>query len=291
MTVAGGTMLPTHAGPGPARSLRSAKRAYRGAGAVLIGLVFFVPILYVLMISVEPSSHFLVNPLQPPLHPAVDNFGKAWNQANLGVELINTVVYSVIAGGLSTGLSLLIAFPIGRKLIKHSSWIYGLIVVGLFLPLSIIPLFIEARLFDLFNNRIGYIILHVEPGLPLGVVLLTAFIVAVPKELDEAAWLDGASYLRYLWSVVVPLTWPALLIAFLYSLLGVWNDIIGPVVLLSNPNLFPVTRGIYNFYGATASDWPLLAAGIIIVSLPVAALFVASQRRLIQAAMTGSVKG
>lgn len=75
-------------------------------------------------------------------------------------------------------LSLLIAFPIARRLVRYSGGLYGAVVIGLFLPLAIIPLFIEARMLDLFDNRTGYILLHVEPGLPLGVVLLTAFISA-----------------------------------------------------------------------------------------------------------------
>ena len=120
---------------------------------------------------------------------------------------------------------------------------------------------------------------------------LTASIASVPIELDEAAWMEGASYLDYLMRVVVPLIRPALLIAFLYGLLGVWNDIIGPVVLLADPSLFPVTRGIFNFFGSNESEWTLLAAAIVIASLPVVALFAASQRQINRASLVGSVKG
>jgi N-acetylglucosamine transport system permease protein len=155
----------------------------------------------------------------------------------------------------------------------------------------VIPLFAEARLLHLYNNRPGYILLHVEPGLPLAVLLLTAFISSIPAELDEAAWMEGSGYLSYLMRVVVPLTRPALLIAFLYGLLGVWNDIIGPVVLLADPGLFPVTRGIYNFFGSNESQWTLLAAGIVIASLPVVLLFAFSQRQIIRMTVTGAVKG
>ena len=158
-------------------------------------------------------------------------------------------------------------------------------MIGICLPLPIIPLFIESRDLHLYDNRIGYILLHVEPGLPLGVILLTAFILGIPKELDEAAWIDGAPYLRYLRSVVVPLAWPSIVIIFLYSLLAVWNDIIGPVVLLASPNLFPVARGVYTFYSSNQSAYTLLAAAVMIVSLPVALLFVVSQRQLLRATM------
>lgn len=260
------------------------------AMGVLVVILFLFPVLYAVMIAFETPAHFLTSPMTPG-SPVLKNFGQAWSGADLGSELINTVIYSVSAAALSTVLGLLIAFPIARRLVRRASGVYTTIAIGLFLPFSVIPLFAEARLLGLYDNRIGYIILHVAPGLPLAVLLLTAFISAIPLELDEAAWMEGAGYLRYLTRVVLPLTRPALLIAFLYGLLGVWNDIIGPVVLLANPSLFPVTRGIYAFYGSNESAWTYLAAAIVIVSLPVVALFAVSQRQLIRVRITGSVKG
>ena len=257
---------------------------------VLITLLFLLPVLYVVMMAFESPSHFLNSPLTPG-SPVVSNFSGAWSGADLGIELLNTVIYSVGASLLSVILGLLIAFPIARRLIRGHSAVYTFLFVGLFLPLSVIPLYAEAKMLDLYNNRLGYIILHVEPGLPLAVILLTASIASVPLELDEAAWMEGASYMAYLGRVVVPLIRPALVIAFLYGLLGVWNDIIGPVVLLADPNLFPVTRGIYNFFGSNESDWTLLAAGIVIASLPVVVLFAAAQRQINRASLVGSVKG
>ncbi len=257
---------------------------------LLVVILFLLPVLYAVMLAFETPSHFLNSPLTPG-SPTVSNFSGAWSQADLGTELLNTVLYSVVAAALSTVLGLLIAFPIARRLIRGHSGLYTLLFVGLFLPFSVIPLFAEARLLHLYNNRPGYILLHVEPGLPLAVLLLTAFISSIPAELDEAAWMEGSGYLSYLFRVVVPLTRPALLIAFLYGLLGVWNDIIGPVVLLADPSLFPVTRGIYNFFGSNESQWTLLAAGIVIVSLPVVLLFAVSQRQIIRTAIAGAVKG
>jgi raffinose/stachyose/melibiose transport system permease protein len=274
----------------PARRISRYALAARVLTGVLIVLLFFLPVLYIIMVALEQPAHFLADPLTPSGHPAVANFSNVWNQGDLGPELINTVIYSVSAAALTTVLSLLIAFPIARRLVAASNALYASLVVGLFLPLSIIPLFIEARDLGLFDNRIGYILLHVEPGLPLGVLLLTGFIAAVPRELDEAAWSDGCGYLRYLVRVIAPLTWSGLLITFLYSMLGVWNDIIGPVVFLVNPALFPISRGLFTFFGANESDWTLLAAGIVIASLPILALFIVTQRYFIRSAMGGAIK-
>jgi raffinose/stachyose/melibiose transport system permease protein len=260
-------------------------RVRRLASGLLIALIFLVPIVYVIMISLESPSQFAAHPMQPPLPPHIGNFGSAWRQGDLGPEIINTIIYAVGGAGISTGLSLLIAFPIARRLIRWSSPLFQWFVIGLALPIPYIPLFIEARDLGLYNNRIGYILLHVEPGLPLGVILLSAFVSSIPRELDEAAWLDGASYPRYIVSFVAPLAWPSIVITFLYSLLFVWNDIIGPVVFLASPSLFPVARGVYSFYSSNESAYTLLAAAVMIVSAPVAILFAASQKQLLRATM------
>jgi raffinose/stachyose/melibiose transport system permease protein len=265
-------------------SFRNPRRVWRVSSAVLVALIFVIPIGYVILISFDTASQFIQNPLTPSM-PTIQNFSQAWDQGNLGPEVVNTVLYAVVAAAVSTGLSLLIAFPIARRLVRHSSLLFKAFVIGLCFPLPIIPLFIESRMFGLYDNRLGYIVLHVEMGLPLGVILLSAFVSSIPKELDEAAWLDGFGYMRYIVSVIGPLAWPSLVITFLYSLLAVWNDIIGPLVFLATPSLYPVTRGVYNFYGSNESAWTLLTAAVVIVSLPVAALFAASQRQLLRSTM------
>jgi len=194
--------------PATRGSLRHPQLVSRICIGVLVTILFVLPILYVLMIAFESPKHFLNSPLTPGSVIA-SNFSQAWSQADLGVQLLNTVLYSVVASALSTFGGLLIAFPIARRLLRGHSLLYTFMFVGLFLPFSVIPLFAEARMLSLYNNRPGYILLHVEPGLPLAVVLLTASIMSVPGELDEAAWMEGAGYLSYLFRVIVPLVRPA----------------------------------------------------------------------------------
>lgn len=271
-------------------TLRNPRRVWRFTGALLIAILFLVPVGYIVMISLESPGHFVAKPLVPPTSPTFSNFTAAWQQGDLGPEVLNTVVYAIAAAAISVTLSLLVAYPVSRRLIRSASNIYRVFVIGICLPLPIIPLFIEAQYLHLYNNRLGYIVLHVETGLPLGVILLTAFIASIPRDLDEAAWVDGCGYLRYLTFVIAPLAWPSLVIAFLYSLLAVWNDIIGPVVFLASPNLFPVTRGVYDFYGSNIGAYTLLAAAVIVVSLPIVLLFLVSQRQILRASLGGVSK-
>lgn len=275
------------------RGLRRRQFAARLVTGLLIVVLFLLPVLYVVMISLEPASHFLKSPLTPSASPHLQNYSYAWSQADLARDMINTIIYAVVAAGLATVLALFVAFPVARRLVRGSSFLYGLLAVGLFLPIAYIPLFVEAQKLHLYNSLLGYTLLHVEPGIPLGVVLITAFIMSVPRELDEAAWVDGVSYVRYLFRVIAPMTAPALLITFLYGMIQVWNDIIGPVVLLesTSQNLFPLPMGVFSFYSINQSDYVHFAAAIVIASLPLVVLFILTQRRLIEARISGSVKG
>lgn len=257
---------------------------------LLIVIIFLIPLLYVLLVSFETSREFAQSPLGLPRGLDIDNYARAWSDGDLGPQILNTVLYSAAGAGAATVLSLLMAFPLARRLLRVSEWIYRALVLGFFLPIAIIPLFIEARLFDLYNNRLGYIILHVEPGIPLGVLVLTAAIRSLPVELDEAAQIDGCSYGRYLIAVIAPLSAPGMVITFLYAVLNIWNDIIGPTVYLSNNSLDPVSRGLLSFQGQYVTQWTLLMAAVVLVSLPVLFLFIATQGRLIRANIAGSVK-
>jgi ABC-type glycerol-3-phosphate transport system permease component len=280
-------------GPSGPSGLRRRQIAARLVTGLLIIVLFALPVLYVVMISLEPASHFLKSPMTPPASPQLGNYSYAWSQADLARDMINTIIYAVVAAALATVLALFIAFPVARRLVRGSSFLYGLLAVGLFLPIAYIPLFVEAQKLHLYNSLLGYTLLHVEPGMPLGVVLITAFIMSVPRELDEAAWVDGVSYLRYLFRVIAPMTAPALLITFLYGMIQVWNDIIGPVVLLesTSQNLFPLPMGVFSFYSMNESDYVHFAAAIVIASLPLVVLFILTQRRLIEARISGAIKG
>lgn len=263
---------------------------FRWVMAIAIVLIFLVPLLYVINISLETPGEFSASPLSLALHPQFGNFTSAWTTGSFGPQLLNTTLYSVVAGGMATALSLFIAYPLARSLVRVSEGIYRLLLVGFFLPIAIIPLFIEAKALDLYNNRIGYILLHVEPAIPLGVIVLTSVIRTLPLEMDEAAQIDGCPYWRYLWSVVTPLCAPGMVVTFLWALLGVWNDIIGPVVFLNTPSLFPVARGIFAFEGDHLTAWTLLTAGLVIVALPVVILYLIMQRRIIRASIGGAIK-
>lgn len=254
---------------------------------VAVGL-YLLPLLFLIMISLKSTNGFIVNPLSFPRHLHFQNYVQAWTEGSMGSYFLNSVIYTVGITVLSLLVSLLLAFPIARSYWRFSNMIYLFFLAGLFLPGGLIPLFTEAQSLHLYNSRIGYILLNVGTGLAF--FFFVGYIKGIPKELDEAAAMDGCGYFRFVFMIIAPLIRPAIATMGLFISIGAWNNLIGPVVFLASPNLWPLTHGLFSFYGQYVNVWPLLAAAIIIVMSPLVILFILLQRFIVQGAVGAAVK-
>lgn len=273
------------------RRLRTWDGAWKLAlSAVIILPLWALPLLYLLSVSLQTASQFLTHPLALP-HPIVPaNYPNAWVQGGLGPYFLNSALYTVSATVISVLLAMFVAFPIARRYNRAGSIVYALFLAGFFLPVSIIPLFIEAQRLGMYNTQWGYILLHLQTGLTLGVMFFVGYFSNIPKELDESAELDGCGYFRYVTQILLPLSGPALVTVGIYAAVSTWNDLIGPVVFLASNQYFPLTRGLFTFYGQYESEWTLLAAGVFIVALPLVLTFAFIQRYLVRGATAGALK-
>ena len=273
------------------RRLRAWDKGWKLAlAAVVILPLWALPLLYLLSVSLQTAGQFLTHPLALP-HPFVfANYPNAWSEGGLGPYFVNSVLYTVSSTVIAVLFAVFVAFPIARRYARGGSLIYSLFLAGFFLPVSIIPLFIEAQKLGLYNTQIGYILLHLQTGLTLGVMFFVGYFSNIPKDLDESAELDGCGYFRYVTQILLPLSGPALVTVGIYSAVSTWNDLIGPVVFLASPQYYPLTRGLFTFYGQYESEWTLLAAGVFIVALPLVATFAFIQRYLVRGATAGALK-
>lgn len=257
---------------------------------LLIVVGFYVyPLFYLLSISLKSPAKFLAAPLRILTRIDVSNYVNAWVQGNFGQYIVNSLMYVVIPTVLTLVLTVMVAFPVSRGYIKWPNMLYTFFVIALFLPNGLIPQFILMLHLHLYNTRIGYMLLKTT-GVGLGLLILTGFIKSVPKELDEAAAMDGCGYFRYVFTVIIPLVKPALATTAIFSVIGIWNDIIGPTVYLADTSKWPMVLGLFQFYGQYSNQWTVLAAGIVIVALPVVIVYIALQRYFVEGAIAGSVK-
>jgi raffinose/stachyose/melibiose transport system permease protein len=286
---AGGPATP----PGTVRRLLTA-RGTKAAGtnllcfAIAAGL-FALPLVYVLLQAFKTYTGFLQNPTGAP-HPwTTESFSAAWHQGNFGREMVNSLVYAVIPDVVTLILGVFLAFPISRGYFRYSNGLYTFFIFSGFLPGGLIPLFIEARTLHLYNSMIGYLVLTSLSG--AGFFFFVGYIKGIPREIDEAAALDGCGYVRFIFTIIIPQMKPALATFGIFGFVAAWNNLILPLVMLSDSALWPVTRGLYSFFGEYAQNWPLIAAGTFIVAAPIMLLFVLLQRYLVEGVAGGASFG
>jgi raffinose/stachyose/melibiose transport system permease protein len=255
---------------------------------LLVVFLFLFPLLYLVNVALKTPQDYLFDPTGMAKGFDFANFSDAWTRGNFGHYFGNTIIYTVCATAIGVISSLLVALPISRGYVRWSNAWYTLFVVALFLPSALIPQFQLILYLHLYNTQPGYILL--SSGLGLGPFMIMGYLRSIPRELDEAASIDGCGYLRYNLLMLPPLIKPILVTAILLQAIGVWNDIIGPTIYLSSPDYFPVSLGLFTFYGQYGNDWTVLAAAVLIVAAPLIALFVFLQRYFMEGATAGAIK-
>jgi raffinose/stachyose/melibiose transport system permease protein len=262
-----------------------------GSYAVLIilALLYLGPLFMLVNTSLKTMPSFMKDATSLTTELNFANFIEAWNKANFPKYLLNSVLYTFAATSIYILTAVFVAFPIARKYIKFSGAFLTLFVIALFLPPALIPQFQLILNLGLYNNPIGYIMLFIVN--PIGIVILVNYVKTIPKELDEAAALDGCGYFRFVWSIIIPLIRPAIATVVVMHAIGIWNEIIAPTIYLTNKDYYPITRGLIVFQGVYGSNWPTLAAAVLLLTLPMLVLFLVLQRYIVSGLSAGAVKG
>ncbi|MFF4619039.1 carbohydrate ABC transporter permease [Nonomuraea jabiensis] len=256
---------------------------------VIAALLFAAPLVYMFLQSFKTFTGFLQDPTGLPNPWTLENFGAAWTQGDFGRQMLNSLVYAVIPDTVTLILGVFLAFPVSRGYFKRSNAVYAFFVFSGFLPGGLIPLFIEAQALGLYNSMPGYLILTSLSG--AGFFFFVGYIKGIPKEIDEAAALEGCGYVRFIFTIIIPQMKPALATFAIFGFVHAWNNLILPLVMLSDQQLWPVTRGLYSFFGEHTQNWPLIAAGTFIVAAPILLLFVTLQRYLVEGVAGGAAFG
>jgi raffinose/stachyose/melibiose transport system permease protein len=256
---------------------------------ILLALVYAGPLLMLVNTALKTLPGFSKDPIGITTTFTIGNFGDAWTKANIAQSLGNSVLYATVATVLYVLSALPLAVAIARRHVRGWNVLYILFVMALFLPIALIPQFQLLLNLHLYNSQIGYILLFLTN--PVGVLILVAYIRSIPRELDEAAALDGCGYIRYVYRIVLPLAKPALATVAILHAIGIWNDLIIATIYLTNKAYYPVTRGLIVFTGIYGNNWPLLAAAVLMLALPMVVLFLFLQRYIISGFTAGSLRG
>lgn len=272
-----------------ARNRRLRRKVVSYTILVLFAVVYVGPILMLVSASLKSLPEFFKNPTGFPDELRFGNFTEAWRLASFPKYMLNSLIYTTVATALFVITSVFVAFPIARGYVKGSRALLTLYVVALFLPPALIPQFQLILNLGLFNTRAGYILLFLIN--PIGLIILVNYIKSIPRELDESAAVDGCGYVRFVFSILIPLIRPAIATVTVIHAIGIWNELILATVYLTNDDLYPITRGLIVFEGVYGSDWPKLAAAVLMLMFPMLVLFMFLQRFIISGLTSGAVKG
>ncbi len=274
---------------GRTRSFLDGPKAISYLILAAFAVLYIGPIFMLVNVSFKTLPEFFKDPIALAENFAFDNFTEAWSQANFPQYLVNSLLYTVIATAIFVITSVFVAFPIARGYFKGHKAMLTLYVIALFLPPALIPQFQLILNLGLFNTRAGYIMLFLVN--PIGMIILVNYIKSIPRELDESAAVDGCGYYRFVLTIVLPLIKPALATVIVLHAIGIWNELILAIIYLSNDDLYPITRGLIVFEGLYGSNWPALAAAVLMLMLPMLVLFMFMQRYIISGLTSGAVKG
>ena len=256
---------------------------------LILGVIYVGPLLMLLNTSLLTPAEFNRSPMTLPTGLSLDNFFEAWDKANFAQYLLNSIIYVVVSTVVFVVTGTFLSVVIARRFVRGGGLMFTLFLIAVFLPPALIPQFQLILRMGLFNNPLGYVMLFVVN--PIGIVILVSYIRTIPKELDEAAAIEGAGYLRYVLQIVMPLAKPAIATVAVLHSIGVWNELILPTIYLTSQEYYPVTRGLIVFQGVYGNNWPLLAAGVLMIALPMVVFFVFMQRYIIGGVTAGAVKG
>ncbi len=221
----------------------------------------------------------------------LENFKTVIERGKLGVTFLNSLTYSVFSVLLCTLTSAMAAFVLSRNRSKANKIVYFLIVLGMAMPINFIALMKVMQTLDIINKRIGIILLYAAIQTPFNVFLIYSFVGKIPKDIDEAAIIDGCSPLQLFFSIIVPLIKPVLVTVMVLTFLNTWNEYILPLYFLGNSDKWPMTLAVYNFFGMYYRDWNLVCADIVLTSLPVIVVYLLGQKYIVSGMTAGAVKG
>ena len=261
---------------------------FLGAGAI----VMLYPIVMMVLSGFKTNAELFSTPFALPQRLNLDNFRVIWAETDVPRYFLNSVIVTVLSVALLLVTGTMAAYAIARYRFRGSIMVSLFFLSGLMLPLrlAIIPLFVQLKYLGLIDSLLGLICIYTAMSLPATVFILTGFLRALPSELEDSARMDGASELRIMVQIMVPLVSPALVIAGIYSAVPIWNDFFFPLIFIQSPEWKTLAQGLTAFFGEYSVNFGVLYAGLTLAALPMIIVFVFQSRRFIAGMTAGAIK-
>jgi putative chitobiose transport system permease protein len=258
-----------------------------------IAIAMLIPLLWLTSTALKDTTEniFQFPPQLFPQRPTLENFVRVWQSQPFGQYFLNSLFVAGLTVTLNVFFCSLAAYPLARLNFVGKDWIFTAIISTIMIPFQIvmIPLYILTVQLGLKNSYLGVIFPAIASA--FGIFLLRQAFLGVPKEMEEAARMDGCSELGIWWNVMLPSVRPALVTLTIFVFIGAWSDFLWPLLVLDDPNYYTLPLGVAKLAGTFSLDWRLVAAGSIISIAPILLFFLLMQRYIVPSEAGSGVKG
>ncbi len=261
---------------------------------VVLGIVFVVPFAFIFLTAAKtrpeaalfqfswPSEFQLLQNIREVLaFGDYRMFRALWNSTLLTVGSVTLIVL----------LSALVAFVMQRRQDRMASIVSSIMLAGLIIPPSVVPTIFLLQWLGIYKTIFGLIMVEVAYTMPFAILIFRAFMASIPSEIDEAAIMDGASPLRVFFSIILPLLQPAIITVIVTSAVGIYNDFVGPLYFLPGNENVTVQLTLFSFMSQFSSQWNLLFADVLVITILPLIMFIFFQRQLVSGMTKGAIKG
>lgn len=267
------------------------KLGFNHVTALVASLVMIVPIYLLVVNSFKDSVQSRSMGVDLPDSWHFDNYLTVIDEGKLGQAFANSMIYTVFATVLCVLCASAAAFVLARNRTRLNRFWYFFLVIGIAIPLNYVTMTEVMQVTHLINSQVGMILLYAAFKIPFAVFVIYAFVHTVPRDIDEAAIIDGCSPRQLFWSIMLPLLKPAWITVGVLTFLDLWSEFIMPLYFLSSSDNWPMTLAVYNFFGIYEANWNLVSADVVLTILPVVLVFLLGQRHIMSGITTGAVKG
>jgi len=257
-----------------------------------VGLVI-IPVMIIILATFKPDLEILLDPLGLPDKFSLANYTQLLGTSGISQSFLNSVKVTLISVAITLSLASMTSYAIARLARISSTMLFSLFDLGLTIPaqINILPIYILFNSLGLTNSHFGLVLANVVSALPISVFIIAAFFREFPREMIEAAEIDGASHLRVFLQIVLPLAKPAIGATAIFLFVIFWNDLLFPLLLISQRELETLPLTLLSFKGEYSLSYGLLFTGVTIASIPLVFMYLLMQRTFVAGLTSGAVKG
>jgi raffinose/stachyose/melibiose transport system permease protein len=279
--------------PATARVGSTLSSVVRWGVLIVLALVILIPVAYAVLSGFKDNYQISLSPMALPDPWIVSNYTTILGSESFWRQAGNSVLIALVSAFVVVAFASLAAFVFARRAFPGRELIFTLFTLGLFFPsaVAILPLFILVRTLGLLDNPLGIALPQAAFALPITIIILRPFFRSIPRELEDAAAIDGCGTFGFFWRVLLPLSRPALATVTVLAVVSSWNQFLLPLVILSDQNNWTLPLGVTNFSTQYSTDTALVLAYTSLALIPALIFYVIAERQLVGGLTTGSVKG